>query len=218
MLKRVLCGTAVALAAALLCAGAALADAPVVTFEDQVFDAANFPNTFNAAANAFDEQGLHFEGLEFFFWPGANPAGAPFAHSTFMETAGEPVTISRTGGGTFDLNSLELALTFFNLSPVDSVTLTGVGACAPACTTTLTVNDQGFTRYDLTGFTGLSALHVSLPTFVDAGGVETETGYLAFDNLNGPIPEPAEWLLMIGGLAASALMLRRARQLAAVDA
>ncbi len=224
MLKRFVTGAVLALAAGLCATAATAAVTHVVDFEDQVFNAGLFPDTFNTKSNQFTEQGLRFGGEQFYFMPAGNPSvtsPASFA-STFMEEGLEPVVFGRPNGAAFDLLSLDLALGMFNLDALDSVTITGAGACAPACVTTISVGNGGFSHFDLTGFTGLTSVTVGMPVRNQAGS-PADNGYLAFDNITFAtrgtnVPEPGVWLLMIGGLLASGYMLRRARQLAAVEA
>jgi len=121
MSKRFL--TSAALAAASL-ALAQAAHAGVVTFDDRVFVD---PSDLQAEANHFDEQGLHFEGYEFFFVASNNPdVVLPTGdNSTFMETGLEAVAISRTGGEAFDFLSIALGLGAYNLGASDNVLVTG---------------------------------------------------------------------------------------------
>jgi hypothetical protein len=224
MSKRILIGAALALAAGLAVATSAVADVHVADFEDQVFDPAMLPYTYNTIANNWNEQGLHFEGGQFYFVPAVNDLALPAVHnSTFLEGAIETAVISRAYGGLFDLLSLDLALGSWNLGSLDTVVITGQGACAPTCQATVQVDDRAFTHFDLTGFTGLTSFTVGMPQYRDGNGdLQWDTGYLAFDNITfqtkGGIPEPAEWLLLLGGLTACGVMLRRARQLAVVEA
>jgi hypothetical protein len=183
------------------------------------------PHTYNTIANNWNEQGLHFEGGQYYFVPAVNDQALPVVHnSTFLEGALETAVISRPNGALFDLLSLDLALGSWNIGDLDSVVIAGQGACAPTCQTTAQIDDQGFTHFDLTGFTGLTSFTVGMPKYLDGNGdLQWDTGYLAFDNITVQttglsIPEPAEWLLMLGGLGACGYMLRRARQLAAVEA
>jgi len=200
-------------AASLALAGAARAG--VVTFDDRVFVP---PSDLQTEANHFDEQGLHFEGLQFYFVAFGNPdVTLPTgADSTFMETAVEPVVISRTGGEAFDFLSIALGLGDFNQGVSDKVLVTGLKAnCALDCTViaNLTVTNA-FQTFSLTGFSGLSSITFGMPT----DGGDADTGYLAFDNLSthapGEVPEPATWGLMLLGFGALGATMRRRRALA----
>jgi len=209
MSKRIL--TSVAAAAASL-AVAQTAQAGVVDFEDRIFVD---PSNLQTEANHFDEQGLHFEGLQFFFIPAGNPdVILPTAYSsTFMETALEPVVISRTGGGVFDFLSIALGLGDFNAGASDNVLVTGTKAnCVTDCTVTanLTVTNA-FQTFSLAGFAGLSSVSFGMPT----SGGDADSGYLAFDNLStrapGEVPEPATWAMMLLGFGALGAVMRRRR-------
>lgn len=222
MLKRALTGAVAGLAASLSLATAVRAD--VVTFDDRTFPG---PDTYLTEANHFDEQGLHFEGMQFYFIPAGNPdVSFPTGYaSTFMETAQEPVVVSLTGGGVFSFLSLSLGLGDFNMGDADAVSVVGTKAnCSQDCTvsTTLTVTSV-FQTYALTGFNGLSQISFGqqqLAAQLFPPG--PDSGYLAFDDLSvaagngGAIPEPAAWSLMIVGFAGVGAMIRRGRRSAAL--
>lgn len=215
MSKRFLAGMMTALAVGLACAsGAAASPVVVVDFDDEVF-ASPLDSALNTYPNTYVSHGLRFDGFQLFTHPKENVGALPFAYtSTTLDAAIEPVVISRVDGGLFDLLRLDLALGLFNTGSLDSVTITGAGACAPLCTTTVDVNDRGFTRFDLTGFTNLSSVTVGVPQFQG----QADGGYLSFDNTKFAVPEPGVWMMLLGGLLGSGYMLRRARQLAAVEA
>jgi hypothetical protein len=217
MSKRLLIGAMAGLAASLSLATAVRAD--VVTFDDRTFD----PGTYQTEANQFDEQGLHFEGMQFYFIPAGNPVvNFPTGYaSTFMETAQEPVIVSLTGGGAFNFLSLRLGLGDFNMGDADTVAVTGTKAnCSQDCTvsTTLTVTNV-FQTYALTGFTGLSQISFGQQQLVaQLFPPGPDSGYVAFDNLGfstgagGAVPEPASWSLLIAGFAGVGAMIRRGRR------
>lgn len=212
MLKRFLTSTAIATTATLCLAQGARAG--VVTFDDRVID----PDGYATEANDFSEQGLSFAGLQFYFIPHGNPVviqpnGYP---TTFMETAEEPVVVTLTGGGVFDLLSLKLGLGDFNSGSSDTVLVTGAKAnCSIDCLVSLNLTITNvFQTFDLAGFTGLSQVtfgqHINNLQQVD-------TGYLAFDDLafraegDTAVPEPATWAMMLLGFGALGVAMRRRR-------
>lgn len=218
MSKGLLTCALVGLAASLSLATAVRAD--VVTFDDRIF---SDPNTYQTEANQFDEQGLRFQGMQFYFIPAGNPVVVfPTGYaSTFMETAQEPVIVSLTGGGAFDFLSLSLGLGDFNTGGADTVSVEGLKAnCSQNCTVSTTLTVSGvFQTFALSGFTGLSQISFGqqqLAAQLFPPG--PDSGYLAFDNLaftaaaGAAVPEPAAWALMIAGFAGAGAMIRRRRR------
>ena len=208
----------VALAAALGMGAAGEAAAAVVTFDSHTPP----PGAdYTTEPNAFDDGGLHFEGGQFYFIPPALVSLPTPQASIFMETALEPVVISRAGGGVFDLLSIMLGLGEYNsAAALDRVTVTGTrtGACGGACTVSADLQvGYGFTTFDLTGFTGLSSVSFGVQQTPGQGGqYADDTGYLAFDNVRyavagAAVPEPAGWSMLILGFAGLGALLRRRR-------
>lgn len=214
MLKRLTTGAVVGLAISLSLAQRV--QAGVVNF--------NSHTDVGTAANRFDEQGLHFEGFQFFFIQAGNPVAVqPLGYdSVFLETALEPLVISLTAGGAFDFQSLRLGLGDFNLGTLDIVTLTGTKAgCVTGCTVSADLQvGPGFKSFTLDGFTGLSSLSIGQQMTLDANGLPmSDIGFLAFDDLSvaapgvgEPVPEPAAWSLMIAGFVGVGAMIRHRRR------
>jgi hypothetical protein len=179
---------------------AAAAHADVVTFDD--IDIAPAPYG-NFADNLFDG-GLHFADQTFAI--GTTSFDRPvFTTTQFMETGSsvvEPLTISLDDGGlggAFNLNGFRMGLGDWNdqaMGGYDLVTITGQKSadCVNDCADpTVTVHvGYNWTLYDLSGFTGLSSVTVSQPTFIQNGlpaidpntGTTTDYGWLAFDDIN----------------------------------
>ncbi len=210
--------------AAVLCLAQG-AHAATLTFND--IDIA--PAPYGHHTNGFDYGGLHFKDNEVdIIGAGAQPL--PGGDSTqFMEAGSgvdgaEALTITLAGGGAFNLWSLEMGLGAWNLSDLDTVTITGVKAsdCTGDCTdvtTVVSVNDA-FSLYSLSGFTDLASLIVGQQMYGPAGAQQIDAGWLAFDNMvyttgtEGPpgVPEPAAWALMIVGFGGIGAILRRRRR------
>jgi hypothetical protein len=228
MSMRFVTRTAAALTASLCLAGAAKAN--VVDFSDVIFTPDPIGGLIGAipTANGFDEQGLHFYTGEGFFIPAglpedpADPPVFPTAYSsTFWETYGEDVVITRTGGGLFDFTSLKLGLGIgLDGEPsTDIIHMSWIkgGACVVACAGGEDLNlGLGFSTYGFPGLTGLSSI-----TF----GPTSVVRYIAFDDINvvaprggGPVPEPDAWALMILGFGATGALIRRGRRKAALAA
>jgi hypothetical protein len=226
MLKRLLTGMSMAVAVGFSPYAHA---AQTVDFQDRHFTRSD---TYQTAANNFDEQGLSFGGRQFYFIPAGNPLVVlPTGYaSTFMETAQEPVIITLAGGGDFDLLSLDLGLGAFNRGdrqhPDDVLLVATKAGCALNCTSSVTLSvGSAFSRFEFTAlpgfgaeaFRGLSQISIGRQT---AGGPPAfpptvDSGYLAFDNITfarNAVPEPAAWILLTLGFGAAGARLRRNRR------
>jgi hypothetical protein len=223
MYKQFLTGAALALAAAAFGTTAA-AGVGVATFEGQAAYHCDYAATEHDHGLSFaqDPQNPWYS---CFYSPGS-PADFPISPpSTVMAVgfypfdipASDPapydVEISQTNGEVFDFLSLDLAAGPF--APVGGSTfVTGFVHGGGTVTATLDLT-QSFTTY------ALNWLNLDSVVFGPPSDLGSGSPYIAFDNVtyrSNAIPEPAEWVLMLGGLLASGYMLRRARQLAAVDA
>ena len=202
-----LAGAALAAIASL---GAAVpASAGVVTFDGHT--------ALETFANNHQEGGLNFFSRQSYFVP-VGLVSRPIGYrSPFLETALEPLVITRPGGGTFELNSVMLGLGQFNTTPdFDTVTVVGhkANSCLLGCTVTAELQVYyRFKTFALQGFTDLASVSF---------GTHNDTGYLAFDNIafNGGVPpgvpEPATWGLMIVGFMGVGALLRSTRRKAAL--
>ena len=145
------------------------------------------------------------------FYSPANPGDFPITPpSTVMAVGYSDTTVTRDDGSVFDLLGLDLAAGPYT-TVGDTTLVTGLLHGGGTVTQTITLGTL-FTRYNL-GWTGLDSVVFSAP--------QTNNGYVAFDNFTVDgvgVPEPAAWALMIVGLMGCGYMLRRAHQLAAVEA
>jgi len=211
MFKRFLTGAVVALAATGF-AATAVAATHTIGFEDKHAFSCSQP------AQTQHDGGLSF-GQDYYacYYSPIHPADFPvIPPSKVMGSGGTETDVSEDDGSVFDLIALDLAAGPFT-TPGDTTFVTGFLHGGGTLTTTLALNTP-FTTYNL-GWTGLDSVRFS--------GPQASQQYVAFDNLviNGNgfdttrgVPEPAEWALMLGGLLACGYMLRRARELAAVEA
>ena len=187
-----LAGAAAALASTL---GATAAQAAVVTFDDAAGAAildAQFGN-----GGSFDDQGLTFtsHGSYMYVWDSSSPNSNGTNNNIFAGwSGGDTETITRTGGGAFNLNSLDMALSWYDGNPSETVTVNG----AP-----LTIT-QALTTYNL-NLHNVSSVTIS--------GVGSSSGYWLADNINyAAVPEPATWAMTLLGFGVLGMALRSRRQ------
>jgi hypothetical protein len=207
------------LAASAIAALSTPAFADVVTFDD-AFSNANLFST----PSPISIQGLTFDqgdGIGALF-PNGEFASQSNGTNNYIFAAGiNGMTITRQGGGLFDLASLDMTLSWYTTTdsptappPVDiltdDVTLTA-NTTGGVVVQTLTLF-QGFQTYAV-NLTGVSSLSI---TGISTGG----NGYWGLDNLTGDnfgatIPEPGTWALMILGFGGAGAALRRRRSMSA---
>lgn len=194
------------------------AAAAVVTF-----DSFRSPTTIAAFGSHYDEAGMNFDVFSIFGAPeqigSFGYQSAPLADTDldgaaiFVNASSAKITLTKVGGGTFTLNSIDLADAFNAIVPrlsydlhytyVDSggshssfVTLDAVPGLQ---TFAFNLSDvQSFTMF--TGDTNNNL----------GPGVQLDN--VRFDNApsNG-VPEPASWALMIAGFGLAGATLRRRR-------
>jgi PEP-CTERM motif len=169
-----------ALAGLILAGGAA--QAATVTFDDSVGDSLLF-EAFSAG-QSFTDQGLTFgvvgSGLEY-VWSGASPNSNGTNNLIFAFGPGDTESITKAGGGTFTLDSMQIAISWYDSNPTDTITINGTPL---TITTTLTT-------YNL-NLVGVTAVNIS--------GVASDSGYWTADNIvYNAIPEPSAWAMMMLG-------------------
>jgi hypothetical protein len=112
------------------------------------------------------------------------------------------VSTTQTGGGPFDLNSLEMAISWYETARVSTVDVTAHFHGGGTSTETLTLIPSLQTY-------ALNLLDVDR---VDFSALSTAGGYWVMDNIDfspTPVPEPVTGLLVASGLAMGALRRRR---------
>jgi hypothetical protein len=209
MFKRYLTGAVLALAA-VLATNSAVASVNTVGFEDHA--------AFACTPGDQHDGGLTFAN-DFYgcYYSTGHPADFPFVpSSTVMGIGYSDTTIYEDDSSVFDLLGFDLSAGVYTVAG-DTTLVTGFLHGGGTVQTVLTLND-GFEHHDL-NWLDLDAVVFSRP--------QTNDGYVAFDNIrfdgtgystNVSVPEPAEWLVLLLGFSGCGYMLRRARQLAAVEA
>jgi hypothetical protein len=167
----------------------------VITFDDA------YSNTI---VNQQTAQSIAVGGLTFTNFGSVAPgvwSGSPNSNGTNdLIFAGfsnsDYLAITKTGGGTFDLNSIDLTISWYDSNATDLVDVNG----------SLITIVQGMQTFSL-GLTGVTQVNIS--------GVSSSTGYWALDNVNfsdgSTVPEPGSMALV--GLGLVAFVTTRRRQL-----
>jgi hypothetical protein len=205
MLKRILTGAALTLAASLCFAQAA--NAGVVTFEDG--------KAFSCASGAQSSGGMTFaqDGYACFYSKAA-PADFPTnLTSEVMAVGFSDALMTRDDHSVFDLSTLDLAFGPFGHEGLKGDITTLTANFHDGSTATLDLNVRfGFQRYNV-DWTNLDSVNFS--------GLQTSGQYLAFDNIAydgaaappmGGIPEPTIWATLLTGFFGMGAMIRRNRR------
>lgn len=107
--------------------------------------------------------------------------------------------LQQAGGSAFNLNALDIGISYYNSNANDTVTVTGHLAGGGTVSTTLGVT-QNFQPAAL-NWTNLSSADFT---------VGNGSGYIAVDNVNvSPTPEPETYAMMMLGLGAVGAVARR---------
>ena len=158
------------------------AQAAVVTFDSLS------PALFSAG-QSFSDGGLTFTNNGAFFmyvYDSTAPNSNGTNNNIFGRVPLDYETITKAGGGTFNLLSIDLAISFYNLEPSQVITINGAPLTITQTLTTYALNLLGVSQVNISG----------LP----------DGGYWLADNLVFTTdvvvtPLPATWLMLLGGFA-----------------
>jgi hypothetical protein len=198
-------------------AGVSSAQAVVVDFESL----SGIPQGTNAItyASPVDTQGYTFvtpaqfnTDAEFASWTDLADANTTFSNYTgsvaLFSNPGSPITLTKTGGDSFDLLSLDVANVYRQGGgqPVENVLITGNLAGGGTVTKSFLIpNDNALHNVTFTGFTGLSSVVLSSPL------TDLQITYFQIDNVSvqetQAVPEPSTMAAI--GLGALAVFRRR---------
>ena len=173
------------------------------------FDAYPAPNDF---LQSFDFGGLNFaySGVagsydgDMAVWDSASPNSNGTNNLIFTDNfTANTVTISRTGGGLFDLLSIDFAISWYSTTSANSLFVNGTELFIDTTLATYLLNLNNVTSVTLTGLTD------------DSTNVSYLGGFWLADNINydvvAPIPVPAALPLMLLALGALGVAARRRR-------
>jgi len=214
----------ITLATALL-ASASLATAARAALVD--FDDTN-PSGTNEIQTHFESDGFNFDGGHFHIIDDNSAAqfvddGAQYLTAEAAAGLGRDVTMTRIGGGVFDLNQIDIGELWLPGNPNNSffaVVFHGVNA-GGVLDRTVELDgirdgaggEPDFQSVIFSGWTDLTSLNI---TGVNAAGA---FGDYSIDNIvvdgGGGVPEPTSWALMLLGFAGLGATLRARRRVAA---
>ena len=186
---------------------ATAASAAVIDF--QSLEVAN--NTVNLHGDIYLEDGFTLTEVGVFEFGtfGTLETRYPGSTALFSDTIGGQITLTRTGGGTFNLNSIDLAL----LNGPGSVTVSFTGATSGGGTpvASFTVNDPAmplnlFTFLFPSSFTDLLSV-----TWTQNDPFH-QFDNIVLDSAQQVVPEPSSLLLLGTGAAAMVVVARRRRK------
>lgn len=168
------------------------ANAAVVDFEG-----------YGAVDLAFNPGTISYQGLDFtgntgfaYVWDGGSPNSNGSNNLILGFSPSDSIVITKTGGGLFNLSSLDLAISWYSGSSNANVLVNG--------------NPLGITN-SLTNYS-LGLNNVSSVTIT---GLDTSDGYWTADNIvysAAAVPEPSTWAMMLVGFGMVGFGLRSRRK------
>ena len=176
----------------------ALAAASVLATSAQAVTVVDFSDvtvTFNTFTTV-TSGGLDFTyggtGLAY-VWDGASPNSNGTNNLILGYSPVDAITITKTGGGAFTLNSIDLAVSWYSTVSPNTIDVNGSPLTIDTTLTTYTFNWTG-TAFTITG-------------------LASNDGYWTGDNVvYDAVPEPATWAMMIGGFGLVGATLRSRRR------
>lgn len=177
----------------LLLAWATDARATTVNFDDIAPNADFAPLSFTDGGLNFAVGGNWFGGVS----DGASPNSNGTNNLIYSADPGTGfMTMSLAGGGNFNLQNLQMAISWFDTNPTATITANGK---------VLTI-DQTLTTYnlDLINVTAVNISGIALGLYWTADNINYTTSIT-------PVPEPSSWALLGIGLAAFGGATRKRR-------
>jgi len=195
---------------------AGTAQAAVITFDD-------IPNTVNAIQTSVSSTGYDFSGLHFHIIDSVDPRLVRNTSTSYLAAEasgnlGRPVTMTKTGGGTFNLNRVDIAELWLPGDPLNDffevlITANQFGGGLFSMAVALDgIRDGtgGVADFQLVNFGGWTNL--TDVTFTGRNGAGFFGDY-SIDNIEvdaAAVPEPASLtLLAMGSLGLAAIRRRR---------
>jgi hypothetical protein len=160
------------------------ARAGVVTFDDSVGN--SLLGQGMGAGQSFSDQGLTFSVIGSgvgYVWDHTAPNSNGTNNNIFGFGPTDTESITKTGGGAFNLNSIDLAISFYDSNPTELITINGTPLLITQTLTTYMLNLNGVSQ-------------------VNISGVASGTGYWLADNVTFNVavtPLPSTWTLLIAG-------------------
>jgi len=128
-------------------------------------------------------------------WNGGSPNSNGTNNLVFSGPSSADVVITRTGGGNFNLQNLDLAISWYSTRTTDTVLVNGTPLGISTTDTTYHLNLNNVSAVDISGLVA------------EGTGV-----YWTLDNVNytvAAVPEPSTWAMMILGFAGVGFMAYR---------
>lgn len=167
------------------------AQAAIVTFDGQATNAGYAPFAVSSGGLDFAVGGDLYGGI----WNGSSPNSNGtdnFIYSS-SPTAGA-LTITKTGGGLFSLNSIDMAISWYDANPTENIFVNGNLLQLTQSLTTYNLNLANVSAVTITGF---------------GSGLYWTADNIVYDS--NRVPEPGTLALLGLGLAGLASSVRRKR-------